>query len=61
MEIEHIKNQGSHFGLKELDHYFPCYGVVTSLVKICDQTRDRCIAWEIMVQFFQAKMCPPGF
>ena len=32
MEIEHIKTRGSHFGLKELDHYFPCYGPVTSFV-----------------------------
>jgi hypothetical protein len=32
MEIEHIKNRGSHFGPEELDHYFPRYGAVMSLV-----------------------------
>ena len=61
MEIEHIKTGGSHFGLKELDHYFPCYRAVTSLVANFDQTCDCSIAWEIVVQFFQAKMWPPGF
>jgi hypothetical protein len=51
MEIEHIKDQ-SHFGSKELDHYFPRYGAVTSLVKICNQIHDCSIVWEIVVQFF---------
>jgi len=46
MEIEHIKNQG----VTGLDHYFPRYGAVTSLVTNFDQTRDRSIAWEIVVQ-----------
>ena len=37
VEIEHIKNWGgSYFDPKELDQYFPQYGAVTSLVKICD-------------------------
>jgi len=61
MDIEHIKNRGVTFWPEELDHYFPRYEAVTSLVKICDQTRDRFIAWEIVVQFFRAKMWPPGF
>ena len=56
MEIEHIKSRGSHLGPKELDHYFPRCGAVTSLVTNFDQARDRSIAWEIVVQFFRAKM-----
>jgi len=56
MEIEHIKTKRSHFDLKELDHYFPRYRAVMSLVKICDQTCDHSIAWEIGIQFFQAKI-----
>ena len=55
------KTGGSHFGPKELDHYFPRYGAVMSLVTNFDQTCDRSIAWEIVVQFFRAKMWPPGF
>jgi len=56
LEIEHIKNRGSHFGPKELDGYFPRYGAVMSLVTNLVKFRDRSIAWEISIRFFWAKM-----
>jgi len=28
VEIENVKDWGSHFGPKESDGYFPCYGAV---------------------------------
>jgi hypothetical protein len=48
LEIEQIKAGGSHFGLKELDKYFPCYGAVTTLVANFDQSRNHSIVWEIL-------------
>jgi hypothetical protein len=56
VEIEHIKNHGSHFGPRESDTFFPCYGAVTKFDRICDQTHDCSIVGEIAVQFFWAKM-----
>jgi hypothetical protein len=50
VEIEHIKTGGSHFGPKELDKYFPCYGAVTTLVRNFDQSCNHSIVWEILVQ-----------
>ena len=49
VEIEHIGNQGSYFGPKESDSYFPHYGAVMSLVTKSVKFRDRSIAWEIPV------------
>ena len=43
------KTEGSHFGPKESDAYFPHYGAVTKFDRIRDQTHDRSIAWEIPV------------
>jgi hypothetical protein len=56
MEIEHVKDWGSHPGPKGLDGYFPRYGAVTKFDRICDQTHDRSIAWGIAVWFFWDKM-----
>ena len=49
VEIEHIKNWGSYFIPKELDHYFPRYGAVMSLATNLAKFRDRSIAWEVAV------------
>ena len=49
VEIEHIKNRGSHFGPKESDGYFPRYGAVMTLVTNSVKFRDHSIVWEIGV------------
>jgi hypothetical protein len=53
----HKKTGGSHIGLKELDQHFPHYELVMTLVKICDQSCDHSVAWEMLVQFFWAMEC----
>jgi len=60
VEIEHIINRGSHFGPKESDGYFPCYGAVMSLVTNLVKFHDHSIAWEISIRFFWTKMWPSG-
>ena len=46
MKIDHIKNGRSHFDWKQLDQYFPCYGVVMSLVKI---PRFITLSWQLFL------------
>jgi hypothetical protein len=56
VEIKHIKNWGVTFIPKELDGYFPRYGVVMSLVTNSVKFHDRPIAWQVATLFSQAKM-----
>src|ERR1700735_3267746 len=54
------QTRGSHFGPKESDSYFPCYGAVMSLVTKSVKFHDCCIAWEI-ADFLRPKFNPPVY
>ena len=61
VRIEHIKNRGSHVGLRESDQYLPQYGAVKISVTILTEILTAPYCGKYWSDFFGPIYDPPVF